>query len=191
ATITAAWIAHKLNESLPADAIVVNETISHSGDLLYLLERLKPGDFYEASYGGLGMGLGTALGVKNAHPARPVVLTIGDGSFYYNAVVAAFGACQEHHLPVLVVLFDNAGYFSQKNDVVREYPEGHAVRSNKFIGTSITPCPDYAMLARAFGGHGEKVERPRDVRAALTRRPEALGKGQLALLHLVLEPGNR
>src|SRR5438874_5761923 len=95
ATITAAWIAHELNEALPADAIVVNETISHSGDLLYLLERLKPGDFYEASYGGLGMGLGTALGVKNAHPARPVVLTIGDGSFYYNAVVAAFGAAQE------------------------------------------------------------------------------------------------
>ena len=191
ATITAAWAAHELNEVLPADAIVVNETISHRGDLCRLLDKLKPGAFYEASYGGLGMGLGTALGVKNAHPARPVVLTIGDGSFYYNPVVAAFGACQEHNLPLLIVLFDNAGYFSQKNDVVREYPEGWAVRTNKFIGTSITPMPDYPMLARAFGGYGEKVERPRDVRAALTRGLEALAKGQLALVHLVLEPVNR
>src|SRR5712692_5297936 len=109
AAITAAWAAHELNQVLPADAIVVNETISHRGDLTRLLDKLKPGAFYEASYGGLGMGLGTALGVKNAQPDRPVVLTIGDGSFYYNPVVAAFGACQEHNLPVLVVLFDNAG----------------------------------------------------------------------------------
>src|SRR5258708_16454714 len=106
------------------------------------------------------MGLGTAPGVKTARPERAGVLTIGDGSFYYNAVPAAFGACQEHRLPLLVVLFDNAGYFSQKNDVVREYPQGHAVRTNKFIGTSITPCPDYAMLAPTFAGHGEKADRP-------------------------------
>ena len=189
--ITAAWIGQELNEVLPRDAIVVNETISHRGDLMRRQLRLAPGSFFEASYGGLGMGLGTALGVKNAHPDRPVILTIGDGSFYYNPVVAAFGACQEHALPLLVVLFDNAGYFSQKNDVVREYPEGWAVRTNKFIGTSITPCPDYAMLARAFGGHGERVEQPSEVRAALRRGLEAVAQGRLALLHMVLEPVNR
>ena len=191
ATITAAWGAHELNAAMPADAILVNETISHRGDICRLVDRLKPGAFVESSYGGLGMGLGTALGVKNAHPHKPVVLTIGDGSFYYNPVVAAFGACQELELPLLVVLFDNQGYFSQKNDVVREYPGGWAVRTNKFAGTSITPMPDYAMLAKAFGGHGEKVEKPRDVRAALERGFQALAKGQLALVHLVLEPVNR
>jgi acetolactate synthase-1/2/3 large subunit len=190
-TITAAWAAHELNEVLPPDAIVVNETISHRGDLTRLIDRLKPGAFYESSYGGLGMGLGTALGVKNAHPGRPVVLTIGDGSFYYNPVVAAFGACQELELPLMVVLFDNAGYFSQKNDVVREYPQGWAVRTNKFAGTSITPTPNYAMLAQAFGGFGEKVERPQDVRQALLHGFEALARGHLALIHLVLEPVNR
>jgi thiamine pyrophosphate-dependent acetolactate synthase large subunit-like protein len=189
--ITAAWIAQELNAILPADAIVVNETISHRGDLMRRMTRLAPGGLYEASYGGLGMGLGTALGVKHAHPQRPVILTIGDGSFYYNPVLAAFGACQEHALPLLVVLFDNAGYFSQKNDVVREYPDGWAVRTNKFIGTSITPCPDYAMLARAFGGHGERVEKPSEVRAALSRGLEAVGQGRLALIHMVLEPINR
>jgi len=186
-----AWAAHELNEALPAGAIVVNETISHRGDLTQLLDKLRPGAFFEASYGGLGMGLGTALGVKHARRDRPVVLTLGDGSFYYNAVPAAFGCCQEHDLPLLVVLFDNAGYFSQKNDVVREYPDGHAVRSNRFIGTSITPQPDYALLARAFGGHGEKVERPADVRAALQRGLDALAQGKLALVHLVLDPVNR
>jgi acetolactate synthase-1/2/3 large subunit len=191
ANITAAWIAHELNEVLPAEAIVVNETISHRGDLVQLLDKLGPGAFYESSYGGLGMGLGTALGVKHAERGRPVVLTIGDGSFYYNPVVAAFGACQELELPLLILLFDNAGYQSQKNDVVREYPQGWAVRANKFVGTSITPMPNYAVLAHAFGGYGEKVERPQGVRAALKNGLEALARGQLALLHFVLEPVNR
>jgi acetolactate synthase-1/2/3 large subunit len=191
ATITAGWVAHELNEVLPSNAIVVNETISHRGELMQLLDRLAPGGFYESSYGGLGMGLGTALGVKHAAPERPVVLTIGDGSFYYNAVPAAFGACQELGLPLFVVLFDNAGYASQKNDVVREYPDGWAVRTRKFVGTSITPRPDYAMLARAFGGHGEKVEKPAEVRAALKRGLDAIAQGRLALLHVVLPPINQ
>jgi acetolactate synthase-1/2/3 large subunit len=191
AAITAEWVAHELNELLPRDAIVVNETISHRGALMQLLDRLPVGSFYESSYGGLGMGFGTALGVKHAAPERPVVLAIGDGSFYYNAVPAAFGACQELGLPLLVVLFDNGGYASQKNDVVREYPEGWAVRTGKFIGTSITPRPDYPMLARAFGGEGERVEKPADVRGALQRGLESIGKGRLALVHVVLPAINK
>jgi acetolactate synthase-1/2/3 large subunit len=189
--ITSAWIAQELNEVLPADAIVVNETISHRGEIMKRLDRLAPGSFFEASYGGLGMGTGTALGVKNAHPDRPVALLIGDGSLYYNPVLAAFGACQEHALPMLVVLFDNAGYFSQKNDVVREYPQGFAVKTNRFVGTSIAPRPDYVKLAEAFGGQGEKVEKPAEVRGALQRGLDAVAKGKVSLVHLVLEPVNR
>ena len=191
AAIGAEWVAHVLNELLPPDAVVVNETISHRGALMQLLDRLPAGAFFESSYGGLGMGLGTALGVKHALPGRPVILTIGDGSFYYNAVPAAFGACQELGLPLLVVLFDNAGYFSQKNDVVREYPEGWAVRTGRFVGTSITPRPDYVMLARAFGGEGERVEKPGEVPGALRRGLESIEKGRLALVHVVLPPINQ
>ena len=189
-SITAAWAAHQINQVLPPDAIVVNETISHRGDIARLIDRLPAGGLYEASYGGLGMGLGTALGVKYAHPDRPVVMLIGDGSLYYNPVLAAFGACQELALPMLVVMFDNAGYFSQKGDVVREFPQGWAVRTNKFAGTSIQPRPDYPALARAFGGYGEQVEAPREVRGALERGLQALSKGQLALINLVLDPVN-
>src|SRR6266480_1795118 len=50
----------------------------------------------------------SALGVKAAHPERPVVALIGDGSFNYNPVTAAFGAAQEHRLPILIVLFNNS-----------------------------------------------------------------------------------
>jgi acetolactate synthase-1/2/3 large subunit len=179
-----------LNELLPPDAIVVNETITHRLDLDRSLDRLGPGAYFEASYGGLGMGLGMALGAKHAHPARTVVATIGDGAFHYNPVVASFGAAQELGLPLLVVLFDNAGYLSQKNDVAREFPDGWAVRTGAFAGTSIRPRPDYAMLARAYGGHGETVAAPGEVRAALARGLDAVARGEFALVHVVLATVN-
>jgi acetolactate synthase-1/2/3 large subunit len=182
------WVAHELSRVLPDDAIRVNETITHRLDLLRLHERAGAGSYYEASYGGLGVGLGLALGVKHAQPDRPVVCTIGDGAFHYNPVVGSFGAAQEHRLPILVVLFDNAGYLSQKRDVATYYPQGAAVQTGRFAGTSIDPQPDYVMLARAFGGTGEKVERPGDVGPALQRGLEAVAGGRLALVHMVLGP---
>jgi thiamine pyrophosphate-dependent acetolactate synthase large subunit-like protein len=179
------WIAQELNSVLPGNVVVVNETITHRLELNRRLTRLSPGGFYEASFGGLGMGLSLALGVKHAAPRRPVIATIGDGAFHYNPVVACFGASQELELPITVVLFDNAGYLSQKNDVVNHYPQGWAVRSGRFAGTAITPRPEYAKLAEAYGGYGEKVTSPREVAAALQRGMEQAQK-RLALIHLVL-----
>ena len=181
------WVAHELNAVLPENAIVVNETITHRLDLLRLVDRVAPGGYYEASYGGLGGGLGLALGVKHAEPSRPVVVTIGDGAFHYNPVVGSLGASQEHGLPILMVLFNNAGYLSQKMDVAMYYPAGEAVKSNRFVGTRITPRPDYAALARAFGGMGERVQRPAEVRPALERGLAAIAEGQLALVDVTLD----
>ncbi|HZE11438.1 MAG TPA: thiamine pyrophosphate-binding protein [Burkholderiales bacterium] len=188
ARIESAWVGHELNAVLPDGAIVVDETITHRHDVLRQLERLAPGGFISASYGGLGMGIGTALGAKVARPDQTVVVTIGDGAFFYNPVIASFGAAQELVLPLLVVLFNNAGYLSQKLDVVREYPDGWAVRSKQFSGLSIAPRPDYPELARAFGGYGETVERPSEVRAALARGLDAVAKGNLALIEMTLAP---
>jgi len=184
------WVMHELNALLPRDAIVVNETITHRIHMHRLLDRLEPGDFYESSYGGLGMGLGTALGIKAAHPTRPVVVLMGDGALHYNPVVASFGAAQEHGLPLMVVLFDNSGYLSQKGDVVHEFPHGHAVKSGRFVGTSISPRPDYPLLARAYGGWGERVESPHDLREVAARGLAAAAHGQLALVHVILAPVN-
>jgi acetolactate synthase-1/2/3 large subunit len=182
-----AWIAERLNEVLSAESILVNETITHRLEILRRARKLQPGGFYEASFGGLGMGLSVALGVKYAHPERPVIATIGDGAFHYNPVVACFGAAQELALPILVVLFDNGGYASQKGDVVAYYPKGAAVQTGRFAGTRIAPRPEYAKLAEAYGGYGEKVERAQDVLAALQHGLEQNAKGRLALIHMVLQ----
>ena len=184
------WAVHELNQALPADAIVVDETITHRLEIHRYLDRLTPGRFFTGSIGGLGTGLATALGVKSAAPEQPVISLIGDGSFNYNPVLPSLGACQEHGLPILMVVFNNAGYLSQQRGVPLHYPQGFAVRAKRFAGTSIAPNPDYAAIARAFDGHGERVDRPAQVRAALDRGLAAVARGQLALVDVALPPVN-
>ncbi len=184
------WVMYQLNQVLPDDVCLVEETITHRMALHQYLDRVKPGNFFSGCIGGLGTGLGTALGVKAAHPEKPVVLVIGDGSFNYNPGIAGFGFAQEFRMPILIVLMNNHGYKSMKRGVPAYYPEGWAVRTNRFVGTSIAPAPDYAGIARAFDGHGERVRDPAMVRPALERGLQAVREGRLALVDVWLEPVN-
>jgi acetolactate synthase I/II/III large subunit len=180
------WVTYELAQVIPPDAIVVEETITHRLSIHRYLDMLKPGSFFAGCIGGLGTGTGTALGVKAANPKRPVLCLIGDGAFNYDPGLAALGACQEHNLPIMIVLYNNYGYHSQKSGVPRFFPDGFAVKNQDFIGISINPSPDYAMIARAFEGYGEKVEEPAEVRAALQRGLKALAGGQMALIDVRL-----
>lgn len=184
------WVMYELNRVIPEDAYLVEETITHRMALHQYLDRVRPGRFFSGCIGGLGTGLGTALGVKAAHPDEPVVLVIGDGSFNYNPGIAGFGFAQEFHMPILVVLMNNHGYKSMKRGVPAYYPEGWAVRANQFVGTSIAPAPDYAAIARAFDGFGERVQRPDTVGPAIERGLQAAREGRLALVDVWLEPVN-
>lgn len=182
------WVTYELSQVLPPDAMIVEETITHRLAVHRYLDAVKPGSYFAGCIGGLGTGLATALGVKAAAPKRPVVCLIGDGSFNYDPALAALGASQEHKMPILVVLFNNMGYLSQKSGVPRYFPDGWAVRTKKFVGISITPSPDYGTIARAFDGYGEKVEEPGQVRAALGRGLKAVATGQVALIDIRLDP---
>ncbi len=184
------WITYELSQVLPPDAMVVEETITHRLSIQRYLDALKPGSYFAGCIGGLGTGLGTALGVKAAHPKRPVICLIGDGSFNYDPALAAMGACQEHNLPILILIFNNLGYLSQKSGIPRYFPDGWSVRSKKFVGISISPSPEYSTLAKAFDGYGEKVENPSEVRGAIERGLKAVAGGQLAVLDMRLAPAH-
>ncbi|HEV8724234.1 MAG TPA: thiamine pyrophosphate-dependent enzyme [Candidatus Binatia bacterium] len=109
------WVTYELAQVIPPDAIVVEETITHRLSIHRYLDMLKPGTFFAGCIGGLGTGTGTALGVKAANPRRPVLCLIGDGAFNYDPGLAALGVCQEHNLPIMIVLYNNYGYHSQKS----------------------------------------------------------------------------
>jgi acetolactate synthase-1/2/3 large subunit len=178
------WFLRQAKHSLPTDAVVLDETLTHTRFIhQYLAE---PGRYIKSAYGGLGVGMGEALGVKLASPDRPVILMIGDGSFNYNPALAALGLGQEYGLPVLIIIFDNSGYMAMRFGYQRLYPHGAAVSQGKFLGTDITPAPDYTKIAEAFGAYGERLEDPNDIEAALKRGFEQTAAGRTALLDVAL-----
>src|SRR5262249_21105695 len=98
-----------LGDVMPADTIYVDETITHSPLLRQHLPMKTPQSFFRGG-GGLGQGIGTALGIKLAARERPVMLIVGDGSFLYNPIIQALGASKRHALPIAIVIMNNKKY---------------------------------------------------------------------------------
>ena len=112
---------------------------------------------------------------------------VGDGSFNYNPVLAAFGFAQQFGTPILIVLMNNRGYAAMKRAHLDTLPEGWSVRTGSFFGAEIEPAPDYAAISQAFGGYGERVEEPAELAGAIRRAMERVRGGQLSLLDVVVE----
>ena len=147
---------------------------------------VEPGSWYVSGGSGLGWGLGASLGVKLAHPDRPVVALVGDGSFMFGAPTAALWAQQVQGAPVLTVILNNTCYNATKSPLVAAYPEGYSVREDRFIGVDLTPAPRYDKLAEVVDAYGERVDSPADLLPALQRGLERTRAGQSAILDLQL-----
>lgn len=182
--IDPAWLCAAISDVMPENAIYVEETITHRQTIQRHISWNQPQSYFHPS-GGLGMGLGQALGVKLAAPERPVMALMGDGSFLYNPIVPALGAAKEVGLPILIVVFNNGNYSAMKGSHLDFYPEGVAANTGIYHGVNITG-PDYSTLLQPFGGHGERVEDPAEVKPALERALAAVNSGQTALLDVVL-----
>ncbi len=177
-------LCNALNENMPSDAIYIDETIVHRPQILRRINRDNP-QSYLRPIGGLGQGLGTALGVKLASPERPVVALMGDGALLYNPITQALGVARESDLPIMIVVFNNSSYAAMKRLHLSFYPDGDAAKSGIFHGVDI-PGPDYQQLASPFGGHGECVEDPKRLPGAIKDGLAAVAKGQVAILDVVL-----
>jgi acetolactate synthase I/II/III large subunit len=83
----------------------------------------------------------------------------------------------QYDLPILVIIIDNGMYGTIRMHQERDYP-------NRVSGTDLKN-PDFAALARAYGGHGERVETTEQFGPAVER---ALASGKPAIVHCMLDP---
>lgn len=184
--ISPRWFLYKAHEILPSNSYLLAEATTHSA----LVQRYmaKPNSFFKALSGGLGMGMGGAAGVKLALPDRPVILIIGDGSFIYNPALAGLGLCQEYHLPVLTIIFNNGIYSAMRSIHQKYYPEGWAVRKNMYFGVDLAPVTDYTKVAEAFDAYGERLDEPDEIEPTLNRALQQVANGRSALIDVILDP---
>ncbi|MFD9325638.1 thiamine pyrophosphate-dependent enzyme [Streptomyces sp. NPDC060065] len=167
------------------DAIVVDETITHSRVVKRHVQTSDP-DSYFYVQGGLGQGMAVALGVKLAAKERPVVLTIGDGAFTYNPVIQSYDASNAYELPLLIVVFNNRVYKSMNLNHRRFYPEGAAAETGEWLGTDLHRLPRLAQFAEPFGMHTETVDAPDALAPALERALKAVAEGTTAVVDVLV-----
>jgi acetolactate synthase I/II/III large subunit len=165
------WLA----DHLPDDAIVANGAGNYcvwvNGYYQYRRYRSQLGP----TSGSMGYGTPAAIAAKLVHPDRPVVCFAGDGCFLMTGQELATAA--QYDLPVIWIVANNGMYGTIRMHQERDYP-------SRVSGTDLRN-PDFAALARAYGGHGEVVERTAEFPDAFRRAQAA---GTLALIELRIHP---
>jgi acetolactate synthase-1/2/3 large subunit len=123
----------------------------------------------------LGYGLGLAMGAKLAAPEKLCINVWGDAAIGFTGM--DFETAVRENIPILSILFNN---FS----MAIELPIMQ-VSTEKYRSTDISG--NYADMAKAFGGYGERVTNPNEIVAALERGIEATRNGQAALLEFITD----
>jgi acetolactate synthase-1/2/3 large subunit len=121
----------------------------------------------------LGYGLGLAMGAKLAAPEKLCINVWGDAAIGFTGM--DFETCVRERIPILSILLNN---FCMAIEL-KVMP----ISTKKYDSTDISG--DYAAMARAFGGFGERVERPEDIVPAIRRGIAATEAGKPALLEFI------
>jgi acetolactate synthase-1/2/3 large subunit len=169
---------------MSADDILITETSLPMG----LFDLTRPGSYFGTSpAGGLGWGLGAAIGVKLGAPERRVIGVAGDGSYMFGNPTPAHFVSAALDAPTLTVILNNRMWGAVRRATLSMYPDGAAAKANRAPLTYLEPAPDYERVVEASGGHGEKVERAADLPDALSRALAAVDGGQQAVLNVLTE----
>jgi acetolactate synthase-1/2/3 large subunit len=171
-----------VGEAVGLDAVIFNEYPL----LLDHCPRELPGTYFGTSTaGGLGWGLGAALGAKLAAPDKLVVATIGDGTYMFTNPTVSHWVGAAHKLPVLAIVFNNSRYGAVRRATLSMFQDGVAGEDDGRFFADLSPSPAYEEPVKAQGGHGERVERPDDLPAALARARDAVRGGRQALVNII------
>src|SRR5256886_1826761 len=123
----------------------------------------------------LGYGLGLAMGAKLAAPDKLCINVWGDAAIGFTGM--DFETAVRERIPILSVLLNN---FSMAIELKIMKTATAKYRSTDISG-------DYAAMARAFGGHGERVSEPSEIVPAIRRAIKKTQEGTPALLEFLTE----
>jgi acetolactate synthase-1/2/3 large subunit len=165
--INRAWASRRVFDACGEDAVYINEYPFPPP----FLPVTQPRSFFGTPpAGGLGWGLGAALGIKLAAPEKLVVAGLGDGSYFFNNPAVGHYIGAAHDLPVLVLVFNNERWNAVSGSTMLVYPDGYAAKLNEGAPLSqLKPSPAFEKYVEASGGLGIRVEDPDELQGALER----------------------
>jgi acetolactate synthase I/II/III large subunit len=166
ATITGKWLSACVNKLLDANTILVNE---YPTVLEEMVIKESGRYFGNPSAGGLGWGMGAALGAKLASPDKTVICAVGDGAYMFGNPTAVHYVSEAMHLPALFIIANNARWAAVHRSTLSTYPKGFAAETKEPPFATLEPSPRFEHVVRASGGHGERVSEPQLLMPALEK----------------------
>jgi acetolactate synthase I/II/III large subunit len=164
--IDTGWLSYCVDQVRDKDTVIVND----HGVSQENLSLSEPATYFGGSpAGGLGWGIGGALGMKLAHPEKIFITSCGDGTYMFNNPTACHFVSQAYQLPTLTIVCNNAIWNSSKAATQQVLPDGWAASSGNFPLCELAPSPRYEMVVAAHGGYGEMVDDPAELLPALKR----------------------
>jgi acetolactate synthase I/II/III large subunit len=169
-------LCRELRDFVDRDATVIGD----GGDIVTtaarVMEVYKPGHWLDpGGLGCLGVGTGYAIAAKLARPDKQVMIVNGDGSFGLNGF--EFETMVRHKLPVVSVVGNDGAWGENKRPQARRF--GHTVAQE------LNQDVRYDKVVEAFGGYGETVTDPKQIRPALER---AFAAGVPACVNVLTDP---
>ena len=137
-----------IGRMLPANAVVIDETVSSGNGLRRFLKSDDPQSFFGMRGGGIGWGLPAAIGAKLALPDRPVVALIGDGSAMYT--IQGLWTAARENLQMVFVIVNNYSYriLKQRTNAMK----GLAAQADLYVGMELDrPRVDFVSVAKGLG----------------------------------------
>jgi acetolactate synthase-1/2/3 large subunit len=177
------WVSSVIGRIVDPDWVLFNE---YYNDIPPFAPD-RPGRYFCVPQAGfLGWSHGAALGYKQGRPGAKVIVTVGDGSYLFGAPSPCHLFSRNHNLPVLTVIYNNSGYHAVRRATQIIHPGGAAVKSGNIPLTDLGDTCDLHRIVEAFGGYGERVERPSELIPALDRAvDEVINKGRQAVLNVI------
>lgn len=163
-----------IEANVPDDAIFTNGAGNYA-TWVHRFHRFRRFNTQSApTSGSMGYGLPAAVAAKHLFPEREVICFAGDGCFMMHG--QEFITAVRYGLPIITVLVNNGTYGTIRMHQEREYP-------GRVSGTDLVN-PDFAAFAKAYGGHGETVEKTQDFAAAFEH---ARASGKPAIIEVKLD----
>ncbi len=149
-------------------------------------DRTPPGHVFAQYAANLGSSWPRGIGIKMAAPEKTVIASGGDGcTLFANPEAALWTSCK-YGAPILYIVNNNHRYNAVAENLDAYGGAQSYAGKAGFNGSSLSPSPDFAMIARAMGAYGEKVTEPDKLSGALLRALDAVKSGQPAVLDTVI-----
>lgn len=180
-----------INQSIPADSVVVGSSGSLPGCLQRLWRASVPKTYHlEYGFSCMGYEICGALGAKLAAPAQEVYAMVGDGSFLM-LHSELYTAVQENK-KINILLFDNLGWGCIENLQNNQGTDTFGTRfSARNPETGLLDGADipinFAAIAQGYGAKGYTVTTAEQLQAALA---DAALQTVPTLLDIKVVPGS-